>query len=84
MEVSMRMFLALGIAGSAVLASGQTVQPAPNLSVQMTANSIQRTGPTTLQAVVAQVPLLDLLRADRFALVMEFGEPEGVLSCRVA
>lgn len=33
--------------------------------------------PDLFRAVVARVPLLDLLRASRFALVMEFGDPEN-------
>jgi len=33
--------------------------------------------PDLFRAVVAQVPLLDLLRAGRFALVMEFGDPQN-------
>ena len=33
--------------------------------------------PDLFRAVVAQVPLLDLLRAGRFALAMEFGDPHN-------
>ncbi len=39
--------------------------------------------PDLFRVVVAQVPLLDLLRAGRFALVMEFGDPQNPDAARV-
>ena len=39
--------------------------------------------PDLFRAVVAQVPLLDLLRAAPFALVMEFGNPQNPADARV-
>jgi len=39
--------------------------------------------PDLFRAVVAQVPLLDCLRAGRFALVMEFGDPENPTDAQV-
>jgi protease II len=39
--------------------------------------------PDLFRAVVAQVPLLDLLRAGRFALVMEFGDPQNPANAQV-
>jgi prolyl oligopeptidase len=39
--------------------------------------------PDLFRAVVARVPLLDCLRAGRFALVMEFGDPRNPVDARV-
>ena len=39
--------------------------------------------PDLFRVVVAQVPLLDLLRAGRFALVMEFGDPQSPVDAPV-
>ena len=39
--------------------------------------------PDLFRAVVAQVPLFDCLRASRFAMMMEFGDPHDPADARV-